>query len=267
MSGKTSRNGKAGYIESRKVNYNRRENPAEWRYDRYAYYARNVAAVNRPVYIPRPFRGISAILCIAALLAMLLTMVLPLLDAEASGVRDREDKYYFGEMIECAVDIFEFNLLKDILAEIPEYRAGSPGNYYSQVILNVTEDGTATAFAYLMPFMAILCVIGFAALTIKYLSRLLRKVSPGCVSGAALIEFLLLTIFGIGAIIITTAENGGVFDKDGFFYVLHASPSTIRLESGWLAAWILSVILFVLPLTVKKTRYMFIKVPVEDFIE
>ena len=255
MSGKASRNGKAGYIESRKVNYNRRQNPAEWRYDRYAYYARNVAAVNRPVYIPRPFRGISAILCIAALLAMLLTMVLPLLDAEASGVRTAEHQYLGYEFLTGAIDILKFDLVN---------AAGTAGEYYTGVIGNVNGDILATIFAYALPFLAWIMVIGFVCLAIKYLVCLLRKRSPRCVSVAAIIEFLLFIVFAAGALLISRGENGGVLNAEGFFYVDTKNPASMMLNLGWLLPWILSFVLIILPLFAKKNAYTLDKFKAED---
>ena len=173
---------------------------------------------NAPVYIRKPYRGLSVALIIVAILAAVLMIVLSVFSGKVVGVRTAEHQYLGYEFLTGAIDILKFDLFN---------AAGTAGEYYTGVIGNVNGDILATIFAYALPFLAWIMVIGFVCLAIKYLVCLLRKRSPRCVSVAAIIEFLLFIVF-------------------------------------WLIPWILSFVLIIMPLFAKKNAYTVDKSKVED---
>ena len=210
---------------------------------------------NAPVYIRKPYRGLSVALIIVAILAAVLMIVLSVFSGKVVGVRTAEHQYLGYEFLTGAIDILKFDLFN---------AAGTAGEYYTGVIGNVNGDILATIFAYALPFLAWIMVIGFVCLAIKYLVCLLRKRSPRCVSVAAIIEFLLFIIFAAGALLISRGENGGVINAEGFFYIDSSNPATIMLGLGWLIPWILSFVLIIMPLFAKKNAYTVDKSKVED---
>ena len=210
---------------------------------------------NAPVYIRKPYRGLSVALIIVAILAAVLMIVLSVFSGKVVGVRTAEHQYLGYEFLTGAIDILKFDLFS---------AAGTAGEYYTGVIGNVNGDILATIFAYALPFLAWIMVIGFVCLAIKYLVCLLRKRSPRCVSVAAIIEFLLFIVFAAGALLISRGENGGVVNAEGFFYIDSSNPATIMLGLGWLIPWILSFVLIIMPLFAKKNAYTVDKSKVED---
>ena len=178
---------------------------------------------NAPVYIRKPYRGLSVALIIVAILAAVLMIVLSVFSGKVVGVRTAEHQYLGYEFLTGAIDILKFDLFN---------AAGTAGEYYTGVIGNVNGDILATIFAYALPFLAWIMVIGFVCLAIKYLVCLLRKRSPRCVSVAAIIEFLLFIVFAAGALLISRGENGGVINAEGFFYIDSSNPATIMLGLG-----------------------------------
>ena len=212
---------------------------------------------NAPVYIRKPYRGLSVALIIVAILAAVLMIVLSVFSGKVVGVRTAEHQYLGYEFLTGAIDILKFDLFN---------AAGTAGEYYTGVIGNVNGDILATIFAYALPFLAWIMVIGFVCLAIKYLVCLLRKRSPRCVSVAAIIEFLLFIVFAAGALLISRGENGGVINAEGFFYIDTKNPATIMLGLGWLIPWILSFVLIIMPMPLfaKKNAYTVDKSKVED---
>ena len=214
---------------------------------------------NAPVYIRKPYRGLSVALIIVAILAAVLMIVLSVFSGKVNGVRTAEHQYPGYEFLNGAIDIIKFDILDKVLK-----KPGTPGEYYTGVIGNVNGDILATIFAYALPFLAWIMIIGFVCLAIKYLVCLLRKRSPRCVSVAAIIEFLLFIVFAAGALLISRGENGGVLNAEGFFYVDTKNPASMMLNLGWLLPWILSFVLIILPLFAKKNAYMVDKSKAED---
>lgn len=205
------------------------------------------------IYIKKPYMGLSAALAIIALLAAVLMIVLSLFKGDAVGVRTEAHQFLGYEFLVGAIDILKFDVFN---------LTGAAGEYYAGVIGN-TGNVLGAIFAYMLPFLVWIMVIGFICLTVKYLVKLIRKRTPRCVSVAAIIEFLLFILFAVGALMISGGESAEL-NVQGFFYVDSENPASIMLSWGWLIPWILSFLMIILPLFAKKNAYMVDKSQVED---
>ena len=205
-----------------------------------------------PVYIRKPYKGLSLALVVLSAAALAIMLLLSVINANVARLRAEEATYGGISMLVAIIDIFS--------------GAGSDGGYYTGVIESVTDGNTAgMIFAYALPFIVLIVLVGFVCLAVKYLVKLIKGRSPRCVSVAAIIEFLLLTLFAAGVLIVSNGEvqAGGVQGNiEGFFFV--GDPATLMLGIGWLIAWILSFLLIIIPLFAKKNAYVVDKSPSDD---
>ena len=210
-----------------------------------------------PFYIRKPYMGLSAALIVVAVIATLLMILLSAFEGNAIGVRSEQHQFVGYELLAGAIDILKFDVF-NITGSAGEYYAGVIGNTWNNI------NGLQTIFAYALPFLTWIMIVGFVCLAVKYLVKLARKRSPRCVSVAAIIEFLLFIVFAVGALFISAGENGGNVNVEGFFYIDDENPASIMLSWGWLIPWILSFLMIILPLFARKNAYMVDKSKVDD---
>ncbi len=203
-----------------------------------------------PVYIRKPYRGLSLVLTVLSLAAAVLMMFLAFIKANEALFRTDSMDYNGISFVIAIGDIFA--------------GAGAAGGYYAGVIENVVDGNVAgMIFAYALPFIALLVLIGFVCLAVKYFVKLVKGRSPRCVSVAAIIEFLLLILFAAGVLIVSNGEAASVGKNvEGFFFA--GDPATLMLGIGWLITWILSFVLIIVPLFAKKNAYVVDKSPSDD---
>ena len=203
-----------------------------------------------PVYIRKPYRGLSFALIILAFAAAVLMLFLTLVKAILALSR---------------ADTMNFNGISMLIAIGDVFSgSGAAGGYYAEVIANVAEGNTAgMIFAYALPFIAILALAGFVCLAVKYFVKLVKGKSPRCVSVAAIIEFLLTILFAAGVLIVSNGEAANVQDNiQGFFF--SGDPATLMLGIGWLILLVISFVMIFLPLFAKKNAYVVDKSPSDD---
>ena len=209
-----------------------------------------------PIYIRKPYMGLSAALMIIAILAAVFMVVLSLFDGNISGTRTAEHQFVGFEVLIGAIDIFKLDVFG---------LTSTPGVYYSTVVGTAT-DTAAKIFAYALPFLAWIMAVGFVCLVVKYLIKLVRKRSPRCFSVAALIEFILFIVFAVGVMFITNGEMGSDMGTtvERFFFIDSKNPASLMMSWGWLVSWILSLVLLILPFFARKNAYMVDKSKVDD---
>lgn len=219
-------------------------------YDPYSRPVDPPAQPKAPVYIRKPYRGLSLALIVLSIAAAVIMMLLALINANVAGTRTEEMPYLGITVITAIGEIFS--------------GSGAAGGYYTGVIENVADGNVAgMIFAYALPFIAVIALVGFICLAIKYFVKIVKGRSPRCVSVAAIIEFLLLILFAAGVLIVSNGEAASVSKNvEGFFFA--GDPATLMLGIGWLITWIISFVLIIVPLFAKKNAYVVDKSPSDD---
>ena len=206
-------------------------------YDPYSRPVDPPPAPKAPVYKRKPYKGISIATAIVAVAAAVIFLLLTVL---------------------------KYN--ETILSAIIAVFTGSGEGYYDNIIANISGNATtAQIFAYAIPFIALIIVIGFVCIAVKYVIKLAKGKSPRCFSVAALINFVLITLLAVCALVFSNsevAENAVSDNVAGFFF--SGDPATVMLGVGWLIAWICALVLFVLPFFAKKNAYVLADAPASE---
>ncbi len=218
-------------------------------YDPYSRPVDPQPAPKAPVYIRKPYRGISIAALISALVAIVLLLVL--------GVA----KFYEIENGRSEFNGTGIQLIKAI-GDIVGLNTNSE---YAQIVLaNIAAKNTmAKIVLSAIPFVVLVMVVLFAALIIKYIVKLAQGKSPRGFSVIALINLLLGILTVICLAIVSNTE---VADKEtnlkGFFLI--GDHATIMCGIGLLIAIVLSIVLLILPLCPRKNAYMVEKDPSKE---
>lgn len=216
-------------------------------YDPYSRPVDPPPAPKAPVYKRKPYSGISIAAAILAIAAAVLFLLLTVLKYNETAVRTEVYNASGIALIAAIISVF----------------SGSGEGYYDTVIANISGNATtAQIFAYAIPFIALIVVIGFVCIAVKYVVKLAKGKSPRCFSVAALINFVLITLIAVCALVFSNSEvaESAVSDNvAGFFF--SGDPATVMLGVGWLIAWICALVLFVLPFFAKKNAYVLADTP------
>ncbi len=219
-------------------------------YDPYSRPVDPPPAPKAPVYKRKPYRGISIATAVIAIAAAVIMLLLNVLKFNETLVRTEVYNATGIALISAIISIF----------------SGSGEGYYDTVIANIGSDATmAKVFAYAIPFITLVVVIGFVCIAVKYLVKILKGKSPRCFSVAALINFVLITLIAVCGLIFSNSEvaESAVSDNvSGFFF--SGDPATVMLGVGWLVAWICALVLFILPFFAKKNAYMLADAPASE---
>lgn len=220
-------------------------------YDPYSRPVDPQPAPKAPVYIRKPYKGVSVAAMLIALVSAVLLIVLNVATFNAVGARTKLE----------ATGIEMFKAIGEILG------ITSGTGYMSNVIGNVADSAFARIALYAIPFIVLVMVVLFACLVIKYIVKLAQGKSPRSFSVVALINLILGIIV---AVCLALVSNGEAQDKQanikGFFLASN-DPATIMCGIGLVIAIILSLVLVILPLCPKKNAYMIEKDPSKESYE
>lgn len=220
-------------------------------YDPYSRPVDPQPAPKAPVYIRKPYKGVSVAAMLIALVAAVLLVVLSVATFNALGARTE-----FG-----ATGIEMFKAIGEILG------ITSGTEYMTNVLGNVASDNAFAKIALqVIPFIVLVMVVLFVCLVIKYLVKLAQGKSPRSFSVVALINLILGLIVGVCLALVSNSEAADPqANIKGFF--LAGDPATIMCGIGLVIAIVLSLVLVILPLCPKKNAYMIEKDPSKESYE
>lgn len=214
-------------------------------YDPYSRPVDPQPAPKAPVYIRKPYRGVSIAAMLIALVAAVLLLVLNVAQFNAVGAR-AEFAASGIAMVTAIADILGF---------------GSGCDYTNAVIANIdSQNALAKIMLNAIPFIVLIMVVLFACLVIKYIVKLAQGKSPRSFSVVALINLILGLIVVVCLALVSNSEaTDSQANIKGFF--LAGDAATIMCGIGLLVSIVLSLVLVILPLCPKKNAYMIEKDP------
>ncbi len=213
-------------------------------YDPYSRPVEPQAAPKAPVYIRKPYKGLSLASMIMALVGLVCLLVLSVINVKELGLRVEES--FAGYMVIAgALSVF-----------------GVEGIWWGDnVLANVSSDNAMGKIVLsILPFVVLVIAVIFVCLLIKYLTKLAQGKSPRSVSALALIN-VVLTILAIVLGMLAFNGEGGENLVD---YLLDNKEATLTMGIGLLVSLIASIALFILPLCAKKNAYMVEKDPSKE---
>ncbi len=213
-------------------------------YDPYSRPVEPQAAPKAPVYIRKPYKGLSLASMIMALVGLVCLLVLSVINVKELGLRVEES--FAGYMVIAgALSVF-----------------GVEGIWWGDnVLANVSSDNAMGKIVLsILSFVVLVIAVIFVCLLIKYLTKLAQGKSPRSVSALALIN-VVLTILAIVLGMLAFNGEGGENLVD---YLLDNKEATLTMGIGLLVSLIASIALFILPLCAKKNAYMVEKDPSKE---
>ena len=208
-------------------------------YDPYSRPVEPEAAPKAPVYIRKPYKGLS----IASMLVALIGLVALLLLGAFALVK-------FGAN-SISGDVAGYEVLLGVMSVL-----GLSENAYGDMFLKSATDSNKIILS-ILPFVVLVVAVIFVVLLVKYLVKLAQGKSPRCVSALAIINFILSILIAVLGMFI--AKDVAIAD-----YLLATNEPTIALGIGVIISIVASLVLFILPLCAKKNAYMVEKDPSKE---
>ncbi len=214
-------------------------------YDPYSRPVEPEVASKAPVYVRKPYKGLSIAAMLVAILGIVGFLFLNVIGATTIGSRIG-DTYFGYDVIAGVATVFNLGAV-----------------WYDNLIVNVVEtDGLGKIAYYALPFVAIAIVVIFLILAIKYIIKLAQGKSPRCVSVLAIVNIILTILVGVLGLLAFKAEGGDMANVMDF--VMNLNKPVLYLGSGVLVSFIASIALLILPLCAKKNAYMVEKDPSKE---
>lgn len=213
-------------------------------YDPYSRPVEPEAAPKAPVYIRKPYKGISIASMLIAIIGVVALLLLSVLDFAKLGARP-ECTMAGYQIVAGALSIF-----------------GIEGLIYGDYILaNVASDNSMSKIVLsILPFVILVIAVLFVILAIKYLAKLAQGKNPRCVSALAIINIILSVLAAVLGMLAFNAEGGEAIAD----YFLANEGATITMGIAIIVSLVASLILFILPLCAKKNAYMVEKDPSKE---
>ena len=211
-------------------------------YDPYSRPVEPQVAPKAPVYIRKPYKGISIVAIIIALIGLVGLLVLSVVDGLEFGAREAAN--YAG-----------YEVILGIMAIL-----GLGDAKYSGIFANLKDDAMGKIVLSILPFVVLVIAILFLVLAIKYIAKLAQGKSPRCVSTLAIINVILSVLTAVLGMLAYQAEGG----KEIVDYLMNTNGAVLSMGIGVIVSLVASIVLFILPLCAKKNAYMVEKDPSKE---
>lgn len=203
-------------------------------YDPYSRPVEPQAAPKAPVYIRKPYKGISIVSIIMAIIGLVGLLVLSVVNGIEFGARDAGN--YLGY---------------DVIAGIATV-LGLADVKYATIFANLENVAMGKIVLSILPFVVLAIAIIYVCLIVKYIVKLAQGKSPRCVSVLAIINFIL-TILSVVLIVLVGREESG---KEILDYIMSTNNASLSMGIGLIVSLVASIVLFILPICPKKNAYM-----------
>ena len=211
-------------------------------YDPYSRPVEPQAAPKAPVYIRKPYKGISIVSMLIAIIGLVGLLILSVVNGVEFGARSAGN--YAGY---------------DVIAGIASV-LGLGEVYYANIFANVANDAMGKIVLSILPFVVLVIAVIYLCLAIKYLVKLAQGKSPRCVSVLAIINVILTILVAVLGMLAYQAEGG----KEIVDYLMNTNGAVLSMGIGVIVSLVASLVLFILPLCPKKNAYMVEKDPLKD---
>lgn len=199
-------------------------------YDPYSRPVEPQTAPKAPVYIRKPYKGISIVSMILALVGVVALLLLAVISYGDTAFKGYEVLLGVASVFGVSGMAYGENFLSSI----------SGDNSMSKIVLSI------------LPFVVLVIAVIFVVLAIKYLAKLAQGKSPRCVSALAIIN-VILSILAAVLGLLAYNDLGGSDIAD---YLLANEGAVIGMGIAIIISLIVSLVLFILPLCAKKNAYM-----------
>lgn len=199
-------------------------------YDPYSRPVEPQTAPKAPVYIRKPYKGISIVSMILALVGVVALLLLAVISYGDTAFKGYEVLLGVASVFGVSGMAYGENFLSSI----------SSDNSMSKIVLSI------------LPFVVLVIAVIFVILAIKYLAKLAQGKSPRCVSALAIIN-VILSILAAVLGLLAYNDLGGSDIAD---YLLANEGAVIGMGIAIIISLIVSLVLFILPLCAKKNAYM-----------
>lgn len=199
-------------------------------YDPYSRPVEPQTAPKAPVYIRKPYKGISIVSMILALVGVVALLLLAVISYGDTAFKGYEVLLGVASVFGVSGMAYGENFLSSI----------SSDNSMSKIVLSI------------LPFVVLVIAVIFVILAIKYLAKLAQGKSPRCVSALAIIN-VILSILAAVLGLLAYNDLGGSDIAD---YLLANEGAVIGMGVAIIISLIVSLVLFILPLCAKKNAYM-----------
>ena len=207
-------------------------------YDPYSRPVDPQVAPKAPVYIRKPYKGISIVALILALVGLAALLLLAVVNGGDLAV----------------------NGLGAIIGALAVLGLGGEGDWTSLMSALKSDAAIVKIALSIIPFAVLVIAIIFLALVIKYIVKLAQGKSPRSVSVLAIINIILTVLVAVlGLLVYNNVDGGAITD-----YLLNNDGAKIALGIGVIVALVISILLFILPLCAKKNAYMVEKDPSKE---
>ena len=207
-------------------------------YDPYSRPVEPQVAPKAPVYIRKPYKGISIVALILALVGLAALLLLAVVNSGDLAV----------------------NGLGAIIGALAVLGLGGEGDWTSLMSALKSDAAIVKIALSIIPFAVLVIAIIFLALVIKYIVKLAQGKSPRSVSVLAIINIILTILVAVlGLLVYNNVDGGAITD-----YLLNNDGAKIALGIGVIVALVISILLFILPLCAKKNAYMVEKDPSKE---
>lgn len=207
-------------------------------YDPYSRPVEPEAAPKAPVYIRKPYKGLSIASMLVALIGVVALLVLATFTLNKFGAKSISGNFA------------GYEVLLGVLSVL-----GLAENDYASIFLANATDSSKIILS-ILPFVVLVIAVLFVVLLVKYIVKLAQGKSPRCVSALAIINFVLSILV---AVLGMFACEGEVVD-----YLLSNEGANLGLGIGVIISAVASLVLFILPLCAKKNAYMVEKDPSKE---
>ena len=207
-------------------------------YDPYSRPVDPQVAPKAPVYIRKPYKGISIVALILAIVGLAALLLL--------AVFNQGSNYANG--------------IGAIIGALAVLGLGGEGDW-TTIMANLKSDAAIVKIALsIIPFAVLVIAIIFLCLAIKYIAKLAQGKSPRSVSVLAIINIILSVLVAVlGLLVYNNVDGGAIAD-----YLMNNDGAVCALGIGVIIALVVSIILFILPLCAKKNAYMVEKDPSKE---
>lgn len=205
-------------------------------YDPYSRPVEPEVAPKAPVYIRKPYKGLSIASMLVALIGLVLLLLLSVLNVAKLGARAAGN--FAGY---------------DVIAGIASVFGVSGMWYGDNLLANLADDNAMGKIVLsILPFVVLAIAVIFVVLAIKYLVKLVQGKSPRSVSVLAIINVVLSVLAALLGMLAYNAEGGKAVGD----YLLSNSRASMGMGIAIVVSLVASIVLFILPLCAKKNAYM-----------
>lgn len=219
------------------------QNQPMLQYDPYSRPVEPKSTPKSPVYVKKPYMGVSAIALIVSIVTLVVLLLLSVAVFQANDSRQA----------------FDMNGVDSIMAIGDLFGVESSSDYSEYIVANKGNvDTISKIVVYAFPILVALIALILLCLVIKYLTRFLKKLSPRSFSVAALIN-IVLVLFALGGLLaMSNSEVEASLRSQNltYFFSPIGEKSTIGWGWGLLAALVGSVLLLFVPLFAKRNAYI-----------